>query len=449
MKQIAAFVAGVVMLAARVPGAEAMSFPGKSDPLRLRGSMNCPVVPSRGGRAFLQISLTAPRGGASGRKPVNLCVVLDRSGSMGEEGKIVNAKAALDALIDRLSPGDIFSLVIYDDVVDVLRPAGCAGDRRALHDLVEGIQPRGWTNLGGGMLQGFEEAERYAGEEYVNRVVLLSDGLANRGITDPRELRAVARKFRNRSISLTTMGVGYDYNENLMTGLAADGGGNYYFIESPRNLASMFSREFDMLGRVVAQNAVIELTLGPGVGVIDVVGSEFTVRDGCLRIPVGDVYAGCAREFTIEIDVPPGRGTLTVARGDLRYEPVRDRVSVSPLDGVTVRYSDDAAEIERHRDFETQARADVAVSTRGVERALDALDRGKGEAAIEEIAKTRRLLQASPAAAAGSVSLGAIREQDAKLGAYEARLKDGPSSQQKVKKSIQYDNYKTQRGEEK
>jgi Ca-activated chloride channel family protein len=448
MKKSVAVITAVLLAAGLTMGAEAMSLPGRSDLIQIQGSMNCPVVPPQGGRAFLQITLTASGGELRGRKPVNLCVVLDRSGSMGEEGKIVNAKAALDALIDRLTPDDIFSLVIYDDVVDVLRPARRAGDRRELHALVEGIQPRGWTNLGGGMMEGFAQVGCYAGSRYVNRVVLLSDGLANRGITDPGELGREARRCREHSISLTTMGVGLDYNENLMTSLAAEGGGNYYFIESPRHLASILGKEFDRLGCVVAQNAVIELTTGRGVALLDVVGAEFTDVDGRIRIPVGDVYDGDTREFTVEITVPPGRGTLVVAEGVVRFEPVRDRVSLARLRGVDVRYSEDAAERESHRDFRTQAKADVAVSTRGVERAMHALDEGKGEAAMEELTAARQVLMTSPAASS-PLTGGAIKEQEAKLGSYQQKLKDGPDSLQRAKKSIQYDNYRTQRGEEK
>ncbi len=448
MKQLGVLLAAVMFVAVAAERAEAMSIPGRSDVLQVRGSLNCPIVPPDGGRAFLQIALCAPQGPDRERKPVNLCVVLDRSGSMGEEGKIVNAKAALNALIDRLAPDDIFSLVIYDDVVDVLRPAACAGDRRGLHDLVEGIQPRGWTNLGGGMLEGFSQVERHARSSYVNRVVLLSDGLANRGITDPRELGNAVRRFRERSISLTTMGVGLDYNENLMTSLAATGGGNYYFIESPRALASILRKEFDMLGCVVAQNAVIELTLGRGVSVIDVVGTECTHGDGRLLIPVGDVCGGESREFTVEIGLPPGTGTRMVAEGEVRFEEAHEKAGVAPLRRVNVTYSADAAEIERHRDLGAQAKADVAVSTRGVERAMQALDEGKSDLAAEELAAARRSLQASPAAS-GSATGGAIKEQDARLGDFEKRLKDAPASPQKVKKSIQYENYRTQRGEEK
>jgi Ca-activated chloride channel family protein len=428
--------------------ATSMSLPGRPGVLRLEGRMNCPVLPEEGGRAYLQILLSATGPASLDRRPVNLSVVLDRSGSMGEEGKMQNAKAALRALINGLSRDDIFSLVIYDDVVDVLRDAGRAGEGQELIDLVEGIQPRGWTNLGGGMLEGFSQAERYAGRKYVNRVVLISDGLANRGITDPRELGRFVRGFRKRSISLTTMGVGLDYNENLMTSLAAQGGGNYYFIESPRNLASVLRDEFAMLGCVVAQNAVIELSLSTGVNVVDVIGTEFTARDGRLRIPVGDFCAGERREFTVELDIPPGKGRRLIARGDVSFGPVRESVSISPLEGVTVRYSEDPAEVNRNRDLGAQASADVAVSTRGVDRAMDALDLGRNEEALKEIAAARRQLQASPAAS-GSPAAEAIREQDERLSTFEQRLKDGPASLQRAKKSIQYDNYRTLRGKQK
>ena len=117
------------------------------------------------------------------------------------------------------------------------------------------------------------------------------------------------------------MGVGLDYNENLMTALAANGGGNYYFIESSRHLASILGREFDRLGCVAAQTAVIELRTGRGVALVDVVGAEFTDADGLIRIPVGDLYEGDTREFTLEITVPPGRGSLVVAEGVVRYDP--------------------------------------------------------------------------------------------------------------------------------
>ena len=363
---------------------------------------------------------------------------------MAEEGKIASAKAALGALIDLLDEGDVFSLVIYDDVVDVLRSAAPVTDRRSLHDLVEGIQPRGWTNLGGGMQEGFCQAERYAAARSVNRVVLLSDGLANRGITDPAALGRIARGYRDRSISLTTMGVGLDYNENLMCALAGEGGGNYYFIERARDLAAMFRAEFRDLGAIVAQNAVIVLRPAPGVRIRDVVGAPFTVDDGTCRIPVGDVAAGQCRSFTAVLDIPPGCGSMDVVRGEVRSEQCDGVRVVAPLAAVRVRFSDDAAAVERARDMETQAKADIALSTRGVERAMQALDEGKGDVAEKELAAAHAALAASPAASAEATG-GAVRAQEARLESYREQLKDSGAPAGKAKKSIQYQNYRTQR----
>jgi len=412
--------------------------------ISVEGKMNCPFVPPNGGREYLQILVHAPEGVQRARKPVNLCVVLDRSGSMGEEGKIQNAKAALDALIDQLRPGDIFSLVIYDDMIDVLQSASRVGSKRALHDLVEGIQPRGWTNLGGGMMEGFDQVGRFASERYLNRVVLLSDGLANRGITDPRQLGRIAQRHRDCSISLTTMGVGLDYNENLMVGLAEKGGGNYYYIESARQLTSILRKEFDMLSCVVAQNAVVDLAPGPGVCILDVIGAEFSLSDGHVRLPLGDLAGGETREVTVEVEIPEGSGELTVARGELRYDPGPDRPSLCAAFATHVTYSADAAEIDRHRDLETQAKGDIAVSTRRVERAMDALDAGKQSEALGEISAAREMLKDSPAASQ-PVGGAAILAQDSKLGSYQQTLSNAKQDMRKAKKGIQFDNYTTQK----
>jgi Ca-activated chloride channel family protein len=185
---------------------EAMSRLPAEGPIVMEGRLNCPYISSSGGRIFLQITLTTRDFVLPERRPMNLCVVLDRSGSMADEGKITYAKKALYALIDQLTERDILSIVIYDHVVEVLSSAKRVGNKAALKRLIERIEPRGNTNLGGGMIEGFRQVERQFDRAYVNRVVLLSDGLANQGITDSWELNRIAGKYRSRFISLTTMG---------------------------------------------------------------------------------------------------------------------------------------------------------------------------------------------------------------------------------------------------
>lgn len=423
--------------------ANAMSFPQNA--ITIDGKLNCPYISTSGGTAYLQIYVTTPDDIRRGndRRPMNISVVLDRSGSMSDEGKMDFAKAALNKLIDQLYPEDVFSLVVYDDVVDVLRSASKVGNKHNLKRLVSEVYPRNSTNLGGGMIEGLRQVERNIGREYVNRVILLSDGLANQGITDTRELNKIARRYRSKSISLTTMGVGLEYNENLMVGLAESGGGNYYFIESSRNLASIMSKEFNTLSSVVAQNASIELKLGRGVKVLDVIGCEHALSNGVYTIPVGDLYANESREFTVELSIPEGHGKIVAVTGTLNYETKATRVEVHPSFTATVRYSREVAEIEKSRDMDVQAKADVAVSTRKVDNALKAFDEGRTEEAKAELQSAQDVLNASPAASSSGAGAAAIQEQAARLGSYSKSFESDDA--RKAKKSVQYENYRVRK----
>ncbi len=420
--------------------------------ITFEGSINYPYISHRGGTAYLQIAISTSDFRPVHRRPMNVSVVLDRSGSMADQGKIDYAKSALHNLIDQLRSEDILSIVIYDDAIEVLRPAKRVGNRKKLKRLVDSVYPRGATNLGGGMIEGFQQVERNLDKEYVNRVILLSDGLANRGIIDLHRLNRIASKKRSKSISLTTMGVGLNYNENLMVGLAESGGGNYYFIESPNSLASIMSEEFNTLSSVFAQNASIELRLGDGVRIKDIIGCEFTTRDNRYIIPVGDLYSGERRELTVEVQIPAcpagragGKGSLLVAEGTLNFDGGDADVGHVRAFKVSVNYTKNTAVIEKNRDLDTQAKADVAVSTRMVEQAMKALDEGREEDAAKELSDARSVIIASPAAASVGAAGKAIREQEAKLEEYSDTLRQNRDDVNKAKKSIQYDNYKTQK----
>jgi len=394
--------------------------------------------------AYLQVSVTTPGEQPALRRPMNLAIVLDRSGSMAEDGKIENAKRALYSLIDQLTSEDLVSIVSYDDVINVLCETQRAVNKAHLKSLVEGIFPRGSTNLGGGMVEGFRQVGRNASKEFVNRVILLSDGLANQGITDSHELDRIAQQYRSRSISLSTMGVGLDYNENLMAGLSEAGGGNYYFIECPNELAFIVRKELSALSSIIAQNACIELSTGANVCVMDAIGCESHSEGSHLIIPVGDLYVKDRREFTVELQVPEGTGEFIVASGVLRYDD-RRLTNSYPSFRAMVRYSKDVAEIEKHRDWDTEGKAEVAVSTRRVENAMKALDEGNQDEAARELETATMFLSASPAASQAGTGAAAIHAQMEKMDSYRPLLKDSTSDTRRAKKSIQYDNLQTLR----
>ncbi len=414
-------------------------------PIELEGKLNYPFISETGGRAYLQLTVTTANIDIKpDRRPMNLAVVLDRSGSMEDERKMDYIKQAFNSLVDQLRYDDILSVVVYDDVIDVLRPARKVGrEKSEIRNLIDEIYPRGSTNLGGGLMEGLRQAERNSHREYINRVILLSDGLANVGITDPLQLNKTARQYRDKSISITTMGVGLEYNENLMMGLSENGGGNYYFIERPNTLSSIVRKEMNMLSSVLAQNATITIALGKNVQVNDIIGCEFSREHSSLVIPVGDLYVNDKREFTIELSIPEGTGSLTVARGALRYES--DKLSKEyPTFAATVKYTRDYVEIEKHRNLQAQAKADIAVSTKKVEQAMKAMDDGNQAAAEQHLNEAQSLLKASPAASMAGAGGDAVREQIGRAESYGKTLKDS-SDLRKAKKSIQYDNYKIQK----
>lgn len=421
---------------------------GKKATMTLDGRLATPYMSEKGGMTSLQISLRAsPWADDRTRRPMNIAVVVDRSGSMGHEQKMDHAKSALRTIINQLSSDDIFSLVIYDNAVDVLRPAGRVNNKQHLNGLVDEIYPRGSTNLGGGMTEGFWQVARHADDEYVNRVILLSDGLANQGITDKRELEQIAYEYRGRGISLTSMGVGLEYNEDLMMALAESGGGNYYFIESGYGLAGVLQKEFNSLCVTLVQDATVELKLGKGVRVEDVVGCKYTTTRDRVTIDLGSLISNDQRDITVRLFIPAqgdGEKKLVVVTGSLHYETEKVRIArVEPF-GVSVTYTKDVAVIEKNRDMKAQADADIALSTRMVEEALRLMDLGKREDAVKRFEMAQSALEASPAAATVGESKDSLTKQSERLRSYKETVQSETDSR-KSKKTIQYNNYQTQK----
>jgi Ca-activated chloride channel family protein len=243
---------------------------------------------------------------------------------------------------------------------------------------------------------------------------------------------------------LSTIGVGLDYNENLMVGLSEHWGGNYYFLESSRNLASVLRKEFDRLSNVMAQNVTIELDLGRGVTLLDAIGYDHHAKDRGVQIPVGDLYGEDSREIILELDVPPGTGSLTIAKGRLVAAGSSAGSDLGSFNsGIT--YESNTDDVERQRDLSEQAKADVAISTRNVLRAMESLDKGDKEEASRVLAGANDALMNSPAAATPGAAGNAIREQVGRIRGYADTLKSDNKDGRRAKKSIQYENYQQQK----
>jgi Ca-activated chloride channel family protein len=228
----------------------------------------------------------------SARKtPLNISIVIDRSGSMAGD-KMEFAKKAAKDIIDKLSADDFLSIVIYDEYIDVLQTAVPVVYKDSIKSKIDKVKPRGSTNLWGGSEKGYEQVKTNYKKNYINRVLLISDGLANAGTTNPQRIKAKVQEYKDiEGITISTFGVGLGYNEILMTDMAENGAGNYYFINNADEMATMFDKELSGLMNVVAQNAELRITLPSGVTVEKVYPFKYEQQGSDVVIKYRDLFS--------------------------------------------------------------------------------------------------------------------------------------------------------------
>src|SRR5687767_12969033 len=198
------------------------------------------------------------------RKPLNLVVVVDHSGSMWEDQRMEKVKVGLHTLVDNLAEGDRIALVQFDDRVDVLAPFAETPNKVQLHTLIDNLTPRGATNIYGGLEAGFGLAADAFSDARQNRVIFLSDGLATAGNTNRESIISMADGFVSDGIGLTTIGVGLSFDVGLMRGLAEHGAGNFYFLEDAAAATEVFTQELDFFVTPLALD--VKLSAGAGNG---------------------------------------------------------------------------------------------------------------------------------------------------------------------------------------
>ncbi len=196
------------------------------------------------------------------RSPLNLSLVLDRSGSMQGE-KLHFVKQAAAHVLDLLGPQDLASVTIYDDQVETIFPAGNMNEDNKLtaRQALSSVRSGGSTYLAGGWLRGCEQAAKGDNGHMLNRTLLLTDGLANVGERDHAQLGRHAREIFRRGVSTSCFGVGHGYDEHLLEMMANNGGGNFHFLETMNAIPLVFEREFEELTHTSLRDTVIIIKL--------------------------------------------------------------------------------------------------------------------------------------------------------------------------------------------
>ncbi|NLI12633.1 MAG: VWA domain-containing protein, partial [Peptococcaceae bacterium] len=185
----------------------------------------------------------------------------------------------------------------------------------------------GCTNISGGMLMCLKEVRTMYREGQINRVLLLTDGQANTGVTSHKQLIKKAGAMSGSGVALSTFGLGEDFEEELLMAMAEAGGGNFYYIQSPDQVPGIFEQELSGLLNTIAQNLTIKLKPTAGIQLSGVLGYPFSVEDGVL-INLPDIYSGETKIVLLELQVSPLKeGTHRLIDFELEYADVRQNLA--------------------------------------------------------------------------------------------------------------------------
>lgn len=346
------------------------------------------------------------------RVPLAVALVLDRSGSMRSDGKMDNAKRGAAEALRMLDERDVAAVVAYDDKASVVLPTRSVGSPAPFRKAIDALRPGGSTALHDGVQTGAKQLRSYVDEGFAPRVILLSDGLANVGPSTTEELAALGRTLAGQGITITTIGLGLDYNEDTMTALAAESGGNAYFARDAGMLPGIFARDMEDAVTLTAQRVRVVVECGESARPVRVIGREGSVRGRTVEVPIHNLY-GAEKYALIEMEVPPqkeGEVPLKLAQIRLEYTDAatgKEAVDEAPL---SVTFSRDGDAIAKARRGDIVAQTELARNAEAREEAVRLADAGRTQEAVK-LLNERALFSKSFGAGAFSAMPQADRQR--------------------------------------
>ena len=299
--------------------------------------------------------------GSTKKLPLNLALVLDRSGSM--QGRpLEEAKKCAAMLVDRMTEVDQLSVIAYDNSVDVIVPMAKVMNKNLLKNTINNIRQGGMTALYDGWSVGAEQVAEFADNNNLSRVLLLSDGQVNRGLTDEETISSHCAKMAENGVTTSTYGLGSRFNENLMTAMATAGQGQSHYGQTADDLMDPFSEEFDLMEAIIARR--MRLRVLPEVGVsFELLNHYPTDQEGRFILP--DLAYGADVWALLKIKV--AKNLCKAARGSsLRL--LTATIDFIDPDGTEVRTDPSVMTIElQSPDAYAELMVDETVQQRSIE----------------------------------------------------------------------------------
>lgn len=330
------------------------------------------------------------------RPPLNLGLVIDRSGSMSGK-KIEYARQAAVYAVQQLQPSDRVSVVVFDSYVNTLVPNTAAVDKDGIIQKIRALHPGSSTALHAGWLEGGMQVGHALKPEWLNRVLVLSDGLANVGETNPDAIASDVHGLTQRGISTSTMGIGDDYGEDLMEAMARSGDGNFYHIESPEQLPDFFQTELHGLMATVGHTVSLGIEPKNGVAVVDILNNLDKTNTGRLKLP--NLVAGNPISVVVRLKVPPQAASTDLCRIRLAWSDPELQGRQKTYATLTLPVVEPAQLSEFPLNEVVQQQVALLMSARAQEESIRFMDLGNFEAAQNSLRSAKAMVASAPCSA--------------------------------------------------
>jgi len=347
-------------------------------------------------KAIIKVGLNGKSfSNAAVRPPVNLSIALDRSRSMTED-KLAKVKDAAIAAVRKLGPNDIFSLVVYAQNVETVIQAQNVRDVEAISARIKSIGPtKGNTSLFGGISLAAHEIRRNPGKEFIRRIILMSDGKANAGPSGEDDMGRLAHALKKEGISVTTVGVGNDYNEDLMTVLAAKSDGNTYYVKVTDDLPRIFTAELGDVLSVIAKNVMVSITCPEGVKPVSIINMDGKIQGNNITLGMNQVYGGQQKYALVEVEIPQSQatGTMQLANATVTYDNALTHEAENANAHADVTFSQKQQEVAQSLNKPVQNTYYINSAATAQDNAIELVDEGKLLQAAEELRRNSRMLR--------------------------------------------------------
>lgn len=350
------------------------------------------------------------------RAPINVCLVIDRSGSMEGE-PLEYVKRACDYVVDMLEPNDILSIVTFEEQVDILMPARRVVNKALVKEHIHRLEVGNTTNLYDGLMAGCMQIASVMPQTpgYVHRVLILTDGEPTAGLKDYNSIVQQVGEQKARGISVTALGFGTEYNEELMAGIARRSGGNYYYIQRPDLLPEVFRRELESLMTIVAKNIRVKFHLSKWVQSRQVYGYQPAFTPRAIEVTVPDLERGTVRTVLaeLEFDRHPA-GTFRVMKVEVNYDDVVNNRAERVVADCVFEFTNDRNLLAANINQIVRNELEIAQASQNLQRTMMGMRTQQMTAmgAMQELQKTRTILMQ-----AGQV--GQAQEVDAAMQALQ------------------------------